>query len=559
MAKCAPLLAVAFGCVGVALLAGCRTDAYLAGRSEDLAAQKWAPTSDADAGRARFLFDDLNGLSTQTLNTNAFPWKVVTTALLLERTGRAPVPEDLAKLPAIFAEFGFLTPTDVANWPAGEPQPRFRHPMGLTTGTVRSRPLGFQLEVANLTCAACHAGVTYAADGTPRPSVWLGLPNTSIDFQAFGRSVAVSLTDAMGDPQAFLRAIGQLYPDTPRLELRTISVRVLPALQRRLADSRAYPPGYPLGFDAGSSGLINGLSATKRMFGVLPADSIATDRGLVSVPDLAGLKMRSAAFWDGGYAPAGQERFEPRTADAADARHFHELAPIMNAVTTPVMGIRPDIAVKALPRVEQIAAFLQGYTPPRYPGSVDRNRAERGAALFALRCSRCHGAYGGTIDDVHLVSFPNRLIATDRIGTDPLRASLVSDALVASFASSPFAGRVSAARTGGYVAPPLSGLWATAPYLHNGSVPTLWHLMHPQARPQRFLVGGHCLDMERVGVANVVGSDGEPAYPSTCRAWAKPTLYDTRERGQSNAGHEAPFAQLSEAEKGDLLEFLKLL
>ena len=35
----------------------------------------------------------------------------------------------------------------------------------------------------------------------------------------------------------------------------------------------------------------------------------------------------------------------------------------------------------------------------------------------------------------------------------------------------------------GYVAPPLEGIWASAPYLHNGSVPTLWHLLHNDSRP----------------------------------------------------------------------------
>jgi hypothetical protein len=63
---------------------------------------------------------------------------------------------------------------------------------------------------------------------------------------------------------------------------------------------------------------------------------------------------------------------------------------------------------------------------------------------------------------------------------------------------------VIAANIGGYVAPILNGVWATAPYLHNGSVPTLWHLMHPESRPCRFEVGGHKLDSTKVGIAGKV-------------------------------------------------------
>ena len=40
--------------------------------------------------------------------------------------------------------------------------------------------------------------------------------------------------------------------------------------------------------------------------------------------------------------------------------------------------------------------------------------------------------------------------------------------------------------TAGYQAPPLDGIWATAPYFHNGSVPTLYHVLNSKARPRLF-------------------------------------------------------------------------
>src|SRR5213079_951338 len=100
-------------------------------------------------------------------------------------------------------------------------------------------------------------------------------------------------------------------------------------------------------------------------------------------------------------------------------------------------------------------------------------------------------------------------------------------------------------RTGGYVAPILSGLWATAPYLHNGSVPTLWHLMHPAERPTKFFVGGHRLDFKRVGIDGYL-DDGTLRYPADYRPWSTPQLYDTREPGRANTGHVAQFKPLTE-------------
>ncbi len=63
---------------------------------------------------------------------------------------------------------------------------------------------------------------------------------------------------------------------------------------------------------------------------------------------------------------------------------------------------------------------------------------------------------------------------------------------------------VTAANNGGYVAPILNGVRATTPYLHNGSVPTPWHLMHPESRPRRFEVDGHKLDFTKVEIAGEV-------------------------------------------------------
>jgi hypothetical protein len=97
-----------------------------------------------------------------------------------------------------------------------------------------------------------------------------------------------------------------------------------------------------------------------------------------------------------------------------------------------------------------------------------------------------------------------------------------------------------------YRARPLNGIWATAPYLHNGSVPSLYDLLLPSAqRPRIFYVGSWEFDPVHVGVET--GSPFNGAF-----------TFDARLPGNSNAGHEYGIG-LSEPEKMALIEYLKTL
>ncbi len=100
----------------------------------------------------------------------------------------------------------------------------------------------------------------------------------------------------------------------------------------------------------------------------------------------------------------------------------------------------------------------------------------------------------------------------------------------------------------GYTAIPLYGLWLTAPYLHNGSVPTLRDLLKsPKDRPRLFYRGYDVYDFENVGFV----STGEQAERFGTR-------FDTSEPGNGNQGHLYG-TRLPEAEKRALLEYLKSL
>ena len=92
---------------------------------------------------------------------------------------------------------------------------------------------------------------------------------------------------------------------------------------------------------------------------------------------------------------------------------------------------------------------------------------------------------------------------------------------------------------------PLDGLWLRAPYLHNGSVPTLRALLWPETRPQTFYRAYDVYDWENVGFVSSGPDAAREGVP-----------FSTRERGNGNAGHVYG-ATLDAAAKDALLEYLK--
>jgi hypothetical protein len=118
-----------------------------------------------------------------------------------------------------------------------------------------------------------------------------------------------------------------------------------------------------------------------------------------------------------------------------------------------------------------------------------------------------------------------------------------------------------------YRARPLNGAWATAPYLHNGSVPSLYWMLSPAAdRPKKFCMGNRDYDPQRVGFAVVEGEScktGETQFATT-------DSYGNEIIGNSNAGHSFEGTpgpgnpgvigrRLEEKERYDLIEYLKTL
>ena len=201
---------------------------------------------------------------------------------------------------------------------------------------------------------------------------------------------------------------------------------------------------------------------------------------------------------------------------------------------------------------EDIDAYLKRIEPPRYPFTIDQAAAERGLGVFESRCTRCHGSYGAE------GSYPNKVIPIDVIGTDPARLVGLSDPFVDHYNASWFGQRFPVVEPAiGYQAPPLDGIWASAPYLHNGSVPTLAALLNSTERPARFTrppwTDLKDYDPVRVGWRHD-GPSGLEAGPASLPR----RIVDTSVWGLGNQGHTFGDA-LDENDRRDLIEYLKTL
>ena len=551
-----PLRGALLACALMPALVGCKFDVPLKARSERIVAIEATQPDRRTLGMARLAFDEFGALNNHTLTTNAMPYKVVVTAMVMERAARegsaiGPIEPD-----AFFRRYGWITPARIENWP-GE-SPRFDKPLGMVSGEFRNAVPRIRLEVSNIGCATCHAGMTYDEQGNPTGRAWLGASNTSRNFDSYLNDILAALRFAKDRPDEFLAAVPRVFPDVHRDEMRTIAKVVFPEIRKRLAEAEGTGEAL-LPFSNGGPGLTNGVAALKLQLAPKGDLLEPAEHGYVSIPDLHGRLLRSSYLADGVYATDAKRRFTPRTEADVSGASRARAASIVAFFLVPTAGIRPTKSEEQAKRVEDVLEFVADYRPPPFPGGVDRARAASGERIFAAQCESCHGRYERDERGVRLAAFPNRLVAQVEIGTDPARWQAVSDAGVRALGRLPVAKKINAARTGGYVAPILSGVWMTAPYLHNGSVPTLWHLMRPQTRPAKFMVGGHKLDYSRVGIAGEAAADGVMRYPEGYVPWSDPGVHDASQPGKSNAGHEREFDGLDDAQKDDLLEYLKTL
>jgi mono/diheme cytochrome c family protein len=233
-------------------------------------------------------------------------------------------------------------------------------------------------------------------------------------------------------------------------------------------------------------------------------------------------------------------------ADAFAPKTPRQLMPFARSLTA------SDKQFEALePNFVHIYQYIEELEAPKYPFRVDQQLAERGKLLFEQTCSDCHGTYG---ENGH---FPNLVVALDEVGTDPRRFNAVTkdqrEASNASFLQY-YGEHPLTIEAEGYLAQPLDGIWASAPYFHNGAAPTIWAVMNPTERPKIWKRSENGYDQIKVGM-EVEEFD---SIPKNLSARQRRMYYDTSHVGNSAAGHTFP-DDLDADEKTAVIEYLKTL
>lgn len=383
-----------------------------------------------------------------------------------------------------------------------------RLPAGLSI-----KRLGYDRVTMN--CALCHTE-SYRLSADDEPHFAVGGPAHTLNLQALLRFLIAAAHDARFTPARLLPEINVHFP-LDALDQVDYAVALIPVARDALRVAEAQL-GWMNTKPAWGPGRDDAFNLPKFILTQTPWDDTT---GNTKFPALWNLGNRKGQLYH----------------SAGEARTLYAV------VATSAIGIGSLPAGSFVDRNQWIENFIDTLKPPPFPGKVDRTAAERGRTIFQAQCAACHaegGARTGTaIPLSEIGTDPEHVLAWRQHDAD--RMNTVIRVLGAEHAD------VEGAQ-GGYVAKPLIGVWLLGPYLHNGSVPTLWDLLSPpQQRPARFNSGYDVVDLDHVGFIST--GDAAEAYGYR---------FDTHVRGNGNGGHTYG-TDLGDADKRALIEFLKTL
>lgn len=503
-----------------------------------------------------------------------YAWFLALEQPYLSLTGARPF-----AAPEYLARFGFLPdPASPANpdvLPVG-----FAPGESFVENTTRTEP------VVGLTCAACHTGqIEYRGRGL-RIDGGPAMINNSLFQSQLGLALALT----QGSEPRFARFAAKVLRGADTTEARA---QLLERLGRALAAGKAeagmaseaqlYPVEEGFGrLDAlgrGANFVFGTLAGDKRNFA--PAD------GPVSYP----------ALWDAAWFDWVQYNGAIRQPMGRNVAEAMGVRSVVKFSGPPEDQYRSTVAIANIAEMEHLVAGAapgDGLRSPRWPedllGPIDRAMAERGRVHYQRLCAGCHDGGWSPPD-----SFANRyrqirMLPLEAIGTDPKAAAnfvarraylrltdteqvsaaaglrTVTDGVIQYWYDANHVPAAARQRMDGfrpnewralaaYRARPLNGIWATAPYLHNGSVPSLYQMLLPAARRDAsFYTGGRQFDPKQVGF-ETAGFDG--AF-----------RFDTGIPGNANGGHEFRDAppghgvigpELADEQRWDIIEYLKTL
>ena len=385
-------------------------------------------------------------------------------------------------------------------------------PLGRPIGTsYREDPI----PVVGLNCAVCHTGIVQKSMDAPEQIV-LGMPAHQFNLQKYLNFLFAVANDSRFNSDNIIPAIERINPNFSFINSMFYRYIVIPrtrdGLLREARDfswMEKFPPFGP--------GRVDTFNPYK--FNIFGLREDNPHIGTADLPSVWNQAPREGMWlhWDGNNNSLDERNRSASIGAGASEESLDE------------------------PAIERIADWIATLAPPAFPeDKIDRVKAQEGAKVYAQQCAVCHTMNGAKVGQV---------VPIQDIGTDAERLkSFTSDLAVKMntlgvgqpWKFSHFQ------KTQGYSSMPLDGIWLRAPYLHNGSVPTLRDLLAPPAeRPVVFYRGYAVYDYENLGFV----SSGAMAEASGFR-------FDTKNRGNGNQGHLYG-TDLDERQVDALLEYLK--
>jgi hypothetical protein len=381
-----------------------------------------------------------------------------------------------------------------------------------------------------LNCAVCHTS-TVRETPQSKATLYTGMPANTFDIMAFqrfffacGKDPKFSKEYVIPEVRAMLKARGEDLDLIDRYVVYPVALWLMRERLLMLAGRFAWSDKQ---YDWGP-GRVDTFNAAKVLFN-FPLDQLPEheQNAASDFPSIwnQGPRKGMQLHWDGNNTVV-----EERNKSAA-----------FGTGTTP-----PTLDIDAERRVED---WLLTKGAPQFPYTIDQDKAQRGAPIYKEYCAACHGAGGRDFSGEYVGKVtPIEEIRTDRHRLDSYSYELAVNQSTL-YAGYPW--RFSHFRkTFGYANMPLDGVWLRAPYLHNGSVPTLRDLLEPAAkRPVLFYRGYDVYDPAKVGFVTSVAEENGKRY----------FKYDVKVPGNGNAGHEGKRygTELSADQKEAVVEYLK--
>jgi hypothetical protein len=457
-------------------------------------------------------------------------------------------------------------------------------PIGLNKTTVATPIKGWPVgDYVGMNCAACHSSQLRYKGKLIRIE---GAGNNAIDLESLVRGLDDALRANLNDPAKFDRLAARLKATSPdakdklRKRAESESERVHEYATRTVITRYPWGPGR--------------LDALAAIFN----RALAVLSGIPENSTIAVAPSKPPFLWN---APHGLWTEWRGTVQDPIKRNVQEAIGVYAALDLSSKSRADGLFQTAisLPELKRVEDQLERLAPPSWPedvlGKIDRDKAKAGKALFVEHCASCHNVwpYRWTEPNKHgkryvLVGLiPRTYVGTDRAQFETIRPFLIAGALGNSLSKELLGdsygkpllpagdfmiavsftvfdtaaqklnltedqlldmrgyrvpgGGFSTTRPAEevYKAAPRDGVWATAPFIHNGSVPNLYEMLIPAAeRTKKFYLGGD-FDPVRVGLDT--------------KATSGTFLMDTTLSGNSNAGHSFENSPLGNGVVGPLL------